>query len=188
MCTYSTANKDALIDHVCKIHRHDPNFLVYCSNCLRSYRKWDSYRKHLSRGCGLNTSCTDQLINLPPPVDSNSDVDPMTDINSGSPLERETNEVQAVSQKWHEAAFILTIKEKYAVSQTAIDHTLFSVNELISSVLKVVLGQLKGKLSVESMEIITQVLKDAFPLFSGLSTAYLQQKFFKETFNVIVST
>lgn len=40
-----------LASHVCKIHRYDPNFLIYCSSCLRSFKVWDTYKKHLYRGC-----------------------------------------------------------------------------------------------------------------------------------------
>ena len=51
MCSFYAKNKDALVSHVCKIHRYDPNFLIYCSQCLRSFRVWTTYKKHLYRGC-----------------------------------------------------------------------------------------------------------------------------------------
>ena len=51
MCSFSATNNATLISHVCKIHRHDPNFLIYCSRCLRSFRVWDTYKKHIYRGC-----------------------------------------------------------------------------------------------------------------------------------------
>ncbi len=91
------------------------------------------------------------------------------------------------SQKWHEAAFILAIKEKYGVSQVAIDHALSSVNELASAVVKIVLAKLKRKLPAQSVELVTQLFNEAFPLFTDLSTSYLQMKIFREIFNVIVS-
>ena len=51
MCSFCAADNGTLVSHVCKIHRHDPNFLIYCSRCLRSFRVWDTYKKHLYRGC-----------------------------------------------------------------------------------------------------------------------------------------
>ena len=101
---------------------------------------------------------------------------------------QDIEEPEAGSLKWHEAAFILTIKEKYAVSQVAIDHTLCAVNELVSAVIKIVSAKLKRELPTQSMDLVTQVISDTFPLFSDLSTAYLQMKFFRDTFNVVVST
>ena len=52
------ADDATLVSHVCKIHRHGPNFLIYCSRCLRSFRVWDTYKKHRYRGCRDNaTNC-----------------------------------------------------------------------------------------------------------------------------------
>ena len=51
MCSYCTTNPRQLLNHVFTIHRHDPNFHVYCSHCMRSYKKLSAYRKHISRGC-----------------------------------------------------------------------------------------------------------------------------------------
>ena len=51
MCTFCASSKASLVHHVCQVHRDDPHFLLYCSGCLRSYTRWDSYRKHLHRNC-----------------------------------------------------------------------------------------------------------------------------------------
>ena len=56
MCSFYAKDDVTLVSHVCKIHRHDPNFLVYCSRCLRSFRVWDTYKKHRYRGCKENAS------------------------------------------------------------------------------------------------------------------------------------
>ena len=51
MCSYGTGNLEDLTSHVCRMHQNDPKFHVYCKSCFRSYTKWDSYRKHIQRGC-----------------------------------------------------------------------------------------------------------------------------------------
>ena len=51
MCTFQARNEELLLYHISKIHRDDLNFLVSCSKCLRSFRLWDSYKKHRYRGC-----------------------------------------------------------------------------------------------------------------------------------------
>ena len=47
VCSYCTIKPN----HVYTIHRHEPNFIIYCSCCMRSYKKLSVYRKHVSRGC-----------------------------------------------------------------------------------------------------------------------------------------
>ena len=33
------------------VKKHCQGFFVYCNSCLRSYTKWNSYLKHIQRGC-----------------------------------------------------------------------------------------------------------------------------------------
>ena len=56
MCSFYATDDATLVSHICNIHRHDPNFLIYCSRCLRSFRVWDTYKKHRYRGCRDNAS------------------------------------------------------------------------------------------------------------------------------------
>ena len=35
--------------HARSVHENDPNFVIYCSQCGRSYKKWTSLKKHLHR-------------------------------------------------------------------------------------------------------------------------------------------
>lgn len=51
MCSYCTRTIENLTSHVCRMHKFDPRFHIFCNSCLRSYTKWDSYRKHVQRGC-----------------------------------------------------------------------------------------------------------------------------------------
>ena len=69
-CSICSKSLEALTSHVCRVHRRDPRFLVSCKSCFRSYRKWDSYRKHLQRGCqmipsqstsGVSTFCMETV-------------------------------------------------------------------------------------------------------------------------------
>ena len=34
---------------LCELHENEPNFMVYCSICGKSVRKWCSLKKHLQR-------------------------------------------------------------------------------------------------------------------------------------------
>lgn len=67
MCSFQASDRDTLVLHVCKIHRHDPNFLIYCSRCLRSFRVWETYKKHLYRGCkeeANNVTSEDTILDI----------------------------------------------------------------------------------------------------------------------------
>ena len=50
LCTYCTSE---LVAHVCKTHKYHLNFQVYCASWLRSFSKWNTFKKHLSRGWNL---------------------------------------------------------------------------------------------------------------------------------------
>ena len=95
---------------------------------------------------------------------------------------------QLISQQWHEARFILSIKEKYVLSQAAVDAVLFSTAELFSALLDDTLASLRQDLPEEWMQLVQQRLTERRTLFSGLSTSYLQQKYFKEEFQLVVRT
>lgn len=73
MCSFCAANNATLITHVCKIYRHDPNFLIYCSRCLWSFRVSETYKKHLYRGCkksGNTGSLMDEQGDVPEDEDT----------------------------------------------------------------------------------------------------------------------
>ena len=48
-CDFRCYDDKSLLKHIRDIHENDPNFVVYCSQCGRSYKKWSSLKKHLHR-------------------------------------------------------------------------------------------------------------------------------------------
>ena len=129
MCTYCTSNEDELVAHVCKIHRYHPNFQVYCASCLRSFSKWNTFKKHRARDCNLQIHESDSSAD--PEHTHNSDL--TTSLDDSSALEGH-NSLDAPSQEWHEAAYILYIKENHVITQAAIDTILPHTNQLFSFV------------------------------------------------------
>ena len=49
MCDFRCFDNAALINHARDVHENDPNFILYCGECGRSYNKWNSLKKHLHR-------------------------------------------------------------------------------------------------------------------------------------------
>ena len=188
MCTYSTSSQEELVAHVCKIHRYHPNFRVYCATCLRSYSKWVSFKKHLSRGCSLQvnqelsrSSSSEDTQEATASHDLSGNISPEDDIHVVD------NSLSTPSQEWQEAAFILYIKEKHVITQAAIDTILPHANQLFSSLMARISKELRTKLPREAMEVVEQAHSNVLPLFSNLSTRYRQLKYFREHFPLVVS-
>ncbi len=73
------------------------------------------------------------------------------------------------------------------MTQTAIDTILPHTNQLFLSLFESVSRELRTKLSDEAMGFVEQAHSNVLPLFSNLSTSYLQRKFFRKWFSLIVS-
>lgn len=59
MCDFQCYNNQVLLKHTKSAHENDPRFLVYCSICGKSMKKWSSLKKHLQREHrSLLTFCT----------------------------------------------------------------------------------------------------------------------------------
>ena len=131
MCSYGSKSLDSLTAHICKNHRSDSRFNVYCKSCFRSYSKWESYRKHVQRGCKVMPCSTVDVA-------SSSSFQPESDlgIDFGPSLDLSRTDIDTltpVSDKWHKATFILSIKEKHILSQVAIDHVLSTKKLFVSA-------------------------------------------------------
>ncbi len=93
-------------------------------------------------------------------------------------------------QQWHSAKYILSVKERHTLSQCAVDCVVRSTTSLISSITTGILNELR--INHDIPENIMQLLQTKFQsaessLFSGISTAYQQRKYFRKEFNKVVS-
>ena len=101
----------------------------------------------------------------------------------------ESQTSQALTQQWHEAKFILSIKVKHVLSQVAVDQVLSSTTTLLCIMLDHVTADLKAKRPEELLQLVEHRACEAkSSLFSGIHTSYLQHKFFAENFHLVVST
>lgn len=116
-----------------------------------------------------------------------SDSDCNVDSTSGLDLVQESNSLP-VGQKWHEAVFILSIKEKHFLPQIAIDNILSTVSIFVSEILWKLFEDIHDSLTSNTMQLLESKIKlTSDDLFKGLTTAFLQKKYFKENFGLIVS-
>lgn len=75
MCSYIASHEKQLLRHVCQIHEHDPNFLIYCSKCSRSFTKLESFQKHKLRSsqCSCSNVTFRKTSTSPGPSDDKPD-------------------------------------------------------------------------------------------------------------------
>ena len=97
--------------------------------------------------------------------------------------------IEQLPLHWYAAKFILNIKERHTLSQSAVDCVLNSTTTLMSSVYHGILSDLQnsGDIPENVMQLLQSKFENVESLFSGLSTAYQQKKYFKEEFHKIVS-
>ena len=188
MCSFSARSINSLTSHVCRAHKTDSMFHVYCKSCLRSYTKWDSYRKHVQRGCNAipSNDISDSGHQLAP---INPDQLTSEDELDFSMEHESLTTAFNVEDDWHEAVYILNIKEKYLLSQVAVDQILSCTKQLVSDILAGVVNKIRSsEVSSSIMNVIeNEVFRINCSLFKRVSTASLQKNYFKEYFNLVVS-
>jgi hypothetical protein len=89
------------------------------------------------------------------------------------------------------ALFILKLKEKFHVSQVAIDAVVEGSRMLFAQVLQRVKAGVRAKLAQVGLDAETIGLEDVYKNivdpFDGINTCHLQEKYFREKLDLIVS-
>lgn len=94
----------------------------------------------------------------------------------------------SASRQWHEAAYILSIKEKHILAQATVDEILATTKLFISDILSDLMKNIRGNTPVDTMCMIeneVQCINDS--IFKGISTEFLQKEYFKRHFDLVVS-
>ncbi len=115
------------------------------------------------------------------------------DTNDGEEMIMETDEqpasVSVISpDDWHEAAYVLNIKEQYILSQVAVDQVISCTKTLVSDVLNTIMDDIQDSIP----STVQQLLEDKISIinntiFKRLTSATLQKNYFKKYFNLVVS-
>jgi hypothetical protein len=176
------AESDLFFKHLIKYHSNEPNFIVYCATCPRSFKKVNSLQKHYYREhrnvehedlCGVNGfHAEDQR-------------------NSGIEDEYDENKAREEFQH-HVAKFLLGAREQAKLTQTALDMVKDSTKNLLTEYFDIVKKALSSKLN-EAIGEQFQFTRDMDELFSaerifqGLDSEYAQRAYYKQNFNLLVS-
>lgn len=172
-------------------------FSSFKTHANRSHPNW---QQHVTEVNDFEpTPSTDTLNNLlPPDEDANVDDTPTlppdedADVDHTPPLTGEcvcdSTEFEPVVSSQHRAAmFLLTFREKYKLSQKAIDFAVSSINSIVGSVcdtIKVAVHE-----SLQSQGLNADNVMRSFEFidpFESLRTEYQQLKFYREEFGLVV--
>ena len=97
-----------------------------------------------------------------------------------------SEEINEPPHHWHAAKFILNIKERHTLSQSAVDCVINSATSLMSSITFGILNELKSEVSEDVMKLLEQKFNGIESIFSELSNAYQQRRYFRQEFHKIV--
>jgi hypothetical protein len=162
LCPYFSPSVDDLYTHLLRRHNNAANFIIHCSVCGTSFRNRDSFRKHFYRR-HYSEGQSEHIV----------------DDNNCSALEPEhiDDEPHDVSRA-DEAAFVLKLKARHRLSQSAISDIMHSTKALVRSKLQKFHYELAS-----TVDNAPNVMADN--IFKGLENDYLQNKAFEQMLGYI---
>ena len=181
-------NISRLIKHIELFHSHEPSFRITCGidGCLRSFHNFKVFRNHTYASHGANSARARQ--NSEHAVDSDHDEDSIEDSEGNTGESIITSEqLQMMS-----ATFLMGTKEKYKLSQVALQGIIEGVTSLMQGRLSALHTQIRGIMSTsttsmkEDVDVLFSEQHEFSYPFSGLETQHQQLKFYRNHFNFIV--
>ena len=207
-CAYRCTDYRSYARHVFESHSSIPNFSFTCGikGCIRRLRNYHTLQSHLARNhCGEDLNSV--LYDSPSESILRSDTAAENDLRASEldddlGLEQSQRVCTAQSEgviavnelQKSSALFLLTLKEKYKLTQTAIDFAVDRmkvtvdniIDDLHQGVAKEVINVTSDLSDADKLRIYS-VFHNAKNPFNGLETRYLQSKYFEENFAVVVS-
>ena len=169
--------------HVFECHSSTPNFRFSCgiSGCVQTFKTYSAYSSHLKR---KHENCDfTQLQSVS--TGSSQFADDQEDLGEEGSEEHQTKQSGLAIRpaQRSSALLLLSLKEKYRLTQTAVDFTVGQVKELLVHALEEVKSSVQmhvGEIDVDIDECFE------FDPFEGLSSEFLHRKFYRENFNLVV--
>ena len=193
-CCFKSQKWRILLRHTFECHSSTPTFLFNCPalGCSQSFRTFSGISSHIVRkhprfnfSMQVSTSQSDLVSNDFEISNMNSEVQCMLDGDSmdhGNAVE--LNIPTFTNQQKSAALFILTLKERYCITQVALDFAIGQVKEMVGYIMDDVKLNLQQQLTNECLDI--EQIFDHSKIFDGLNTEYLQQKFYRQHFGLVV--
>lgn len=211
-CSYRCKAKLDLIKHCFGAHSIESTFVFKCGirGCLHQFhfgtnfcsfkthadRKHPNWRKYINNSIENSSPLPAQHTRDDEPepgyLSSTSDEDepepnsPTCSTSDSWTLNNSPEKANVPSTEHTAALFILTLKEKYKLSQKAVDYAVGSVNTIVGRVCDSIQESVLEKESdCNAVDMLSCF--DYTDPFSCLQTEYQQSKFYREEFGLIVS-
>ena len=173
---FASSTLKRVLRHIGSVHSFEPGFQVTCGieGCTRTYSNFRSFQKHLARNHETALNRVEDSSPAPRPQvqrdvhesDDDDTLDPI-DANDCSTTQEASESTQKALQR-SAALFLLRTKEVNRVTQVALNEIVEGVTELFEA------HASAGNCCTPKP-------------FAGLETHYLQQKYYKEEFKLVVS-
>jgi len=171
--------------HTFECHSSTPNFKYTCgiSGCTQSLRTHSAILSHIQRKhrdvdvaevSEVSGSQQQEELSV---LDFNDTDDFQEQTASGAST---SNNVSLAQRSI--ALLLLTLKERYRLTQLALDFCVGQIKEALHNILNEVKASVKRRTGEADID-------DCFDIdpFEGLNTEYLQTKFYQQHFNLVVS-
>lgn len=171
---------DCPIDGCCHTFTQGSCFSSILSHANRKHQNWrDRFEQQRTVELSINNERNDKTQPSAETDITEEQLDNANDAYIPGIAEYRDTFVPPNDSRASAGKFLLTLKERHRLSQTAISFTIESVRKLITHVS----GEIKASASAAGVNISSEALDP----FRGLDTEYLQTKFYQEHFGLVVS-
>ena len=198
LCAFRCGTRLELVKHYFATHAVEPKFRLVCGikGCSHTFyfgSTFSSFKTHASRKhTNWKENLTESTLALEPST-SISEVQPTPEVDATEVVSPPTSNLQDFesealhrtpcrSAKETAALFLITFKEQYKLPQKAIDFAVGSINSIVGSVCSDFQQSMQGAVTIPD----TSSSPEYEDPFSSLQTEYMQSKFYRETFGLVV--
>ena len=178
--------------HSFEAHSSSPNFIFTCgvNGCPQTFSKLSGMMSHLSRKHkGVDLDNTQVVSEFSPTSreENNATLDEGMDVGQPESTAAD-NDPEAENKLERSAAlFLISLKERFEITQSALDFAVFQVQQMIEfavedvreSIKNTFLPGLQGCAGAESLPDIEECFHTPNP-FTNLQSEYLQSKYYRQ--------
>ena len=196
-CAFRCGKWRVFLRHTFESHSSLPNFSFNCpvDGCNQTFQTFSAISSHLSRKHPTHDlDLTHSLTRTDPAdigVDNLSSTEHYEDNHSF--IQQENNICRDMDHKImvqrSAALFLLTLKERYSVTQTALDFAIQQIKGMVGYLVEDMKANLKERFENCPGEVALPDITECFNCtdpFANLGTEYLQYKFYQEHFGLVV--
>ena len=190
-CVLEAPDIPSWLQHLGAVHANHPNFNVSCgiSGCSTTYQKYSSLKSHVYRQHSVSLGLPEKQSTS---ISSTPSLTPSYSLYSTEGPDRAVEITPAVAssvRQRSEALLLLKLREVKHVTQSALDDAVNGYQIIFDEAVEEIKSQIQDSLQHDGVEeIVEKALSsiDEPKPFTGLETAYLQRKYYKQELGMLV--